>query len=129
MSNFDWWYYTLSFTCSLYYQWTLHYFKVTASLNNCNWGFYVFIRLSWNFVGLVSTSSRSWRYNCCWLSHIFKWDNWRAFWFHRNFIVGFFTNTVQARFFKFCIIITLLWVYQFIPVRWPWPYLKVTGVS
>ena len=30
-------------------------------------------------------------------------------------IIGFFMNTVQARFFTFCIIITLLQVYQFIP--------------
>ena len=32
-----------------------------------------------------------------------------------NFIAGFFTDTVQARFFNLCMIITLFGVYQFIP--------------
>ena len=35
--------------------------------------------------------------------------------FTSNSIVGSFMDTVQARFFKLCIIITLLGVYQFIP--------------
>ena len=37
--------------------WT--YFKVTAVSKSFNWKLYVVIRLSWNFAGLQSTSSRS----------------------------------------------------------------------
>ena len=33
----------------------------------------------------------------------------------KKFIVGFYTDAVQAKFFKLCIIMTLLGVYQFIP--------------
>ena len=42
-------------------------------------------------------------------------DNWRVLWFDRNFIVSFFKDTVQARFFKLYIIKTLPGLYQFIP--------------
>ena len=48
-------------------------------------------------------------------AHIFKRNNWRVSWFDKNFVNCFFMDTVRARFFKLCIIITLLGVYQFIP--------------
>ena len=81
MSDFAWWYYTLGFTCSLYFQWPWHYFKVTAVSDSFNRKFYVPIRLSWNFVGLVSPESRSWIYCYFRLSRVFKGANWRVSWF------------------------------------------------
>ena len=36
-------------------------------------------------------------------------------WFEKNFIIEFFIDTVWAKFYRLCIIITMLWVYQFIP--------------
>ena len=48
MSNFAWWYYTVSITCSLNFQWPWHYFKVTAVSNSFNWNFYVLVQLSWS---------------------------------------------------------------------------------
>ena len=131
MSNFAWWYYTLSLTCSLHSQWPLHYFKVTVVPNSFNWKFYVIIRLSRNFVGLLSIPNRSWIYHCflsvCLLifffklSHTFKGDDWHVSWFDSNFYHWLITDTVQASFLfcflffsKLCIIVTLLGVYQFI---------------
>ena len=108
---------------------TLTYFKVTAMSNNFNLKFYFHIQLSWNSVGLWSTSSRLWICHYSLLSHIFKGDNCHVSWFDKNFIVGAFTDTVRARFFKLCVIITLFGVYQFIQVWWPWPCFKVTSVS
>ena len=46
--NFAWWYYTLSFTRSLHFQWFPHYWKVTAVSTSFRWNFYVLIWLSWN---------------------------------------------------------------------------------
>ena len=91
---------------------------------------YVLIWLGWNFVGLLCTPSRSKQIHCYWLWHIFEGDNRRVSWFDKSFIVGFFTDTVLARFFKNCITITLFWgstiSYQF---WWPWPCFKVTDMS
>ena len=105
LSNFALWYYTLRFSCTLHFQWPWLYFKVTAISNSFDWKFNVSIWLSWNFVVLLSASSRSYY---VWLLHLFKGDNLYVFWFDKYFIISFFTNTVQARFFKLCIIITLL---------------------
>ena len=55
MSIFAWWYYTLSCTCSLHFQWPWHYFKVTKVSNSFYWNWYVLIRLRWNFEELLST--------------------------------------------------------------------------
>ena len=115
MSNFAWRYYTLSFTCSLHFQWPWGYFKVTAMSHTFNWKCYVLIRLSWNMVALLSTSHKSWLYHYFLLSHRFMGANWLVSRFDRNFIFGFFTDTVHVRFLKLCIITTLLGVYQFIP--------------
>ena len=60
MSEFAWWYYTLSFTSSLHFQWPWHYFKVTAVSSIFDWIFYVLIQLSCNFIRLLSTSSKLW---------------------------------------------------------------------
>ena len=46
--------------------------------------FYVHIWLSWNFVGLLSTSSRWGIYHYFWLSHIFKGDNWHISMFEKK---------------------------------------------
>ena len=108
MSNFAWWHYTPSFTCSLHSQWPWHYFEVTAVSNGFNWTFYVLTWLRWNFVGLLSTSSRSWIYHYFLLSHIFKGDDWCVSWFDKSFTIVHFADTVQVRFLKLCIIITLL---------------------
>ena len=37
MSNFAWWWYSLSFTYPYHFQWNKLYFKVTAVSNNLNW--------------------------------------------------------------------------------------------
>ena len=103
MSNFVWWYYSFSFTCSYHFQWPWPYFKVTAVSNSFNWKFHL--------------------YNC-WLYqiyhqyaiiflflHMFKGDNWLISLFWENFNVGFFSDTVKASSFKLCMIVTLLRVY------------------
>ena len=90
MSNFEWCYYTLSFTCSLCFQWPWRYFKVLAVSDIFNWKCYVLVRLSWNFVGLLSTSNRSGVYRSFWLWQMFKGHNWHVSWFNKNFIVGYF---------------------------------------
>ena len=45
------------------------------SIVSFNWKFYVPIRLSQNFMGLLSVSNRSWIYHLFWWSLIFKRDN------------------------------------------------------
>ena len=106
MCNFAWWYCTLSFTCSLHFQWPWHYFKVTAVSNNLNWKFYVIVRLSWNFEGLLSTLSRSW------ISPLLPpfFFNFRTYSreiidvvanLTKTLIVDFFANTVQWVLFCF----------------------------
>ena len=112
LSNFAWLYYSLSFTCPYHFQWLWSYFKVTAVANSFTWKFYVHIWLSWNFVGLLSTSSRLWIYHYFWLSHIFKEDNWGIFWSDKNFNVSFFMDTVYS--FKLCLFITLLSVFAWL---------------
>ena len=49
------------------------------------------------------------------LLHIFQGDNLCVSWFDKNFIVGFFTDTIQDFFFKLYIIIILLGIHQFMP--------------
>ena len=97
---------------------TLCDLDITSRSQQChtvlNWKCYVLFWLSWNIARLLSTSSRSWIDNYFGLLHIFKGDNWYVSWFDRNFIVGFFMDTVQAEFFQLCTVITLLGVYQFI---------------
>ena len=44
---------------------------------------------------------------------MFKGDNWHISSFETDFNVAFFTDTVKARSFKLCVIITLLRVYIF----------------
>ena len=60
----------------------------SAVSNSFNWTCNVLTWLSWNFVGLLSTASRSWIYHCFLLAHIFKGDNWCVSWLDKNFIVG-----------------------------------------
>ena len=56
------------------------HFYVTAVSNSFNCKFYVLFQWSWNFVQLLTTSSRSWIYHYFWVSHIFKGDNWHIVW-------------------------------------------------
>ena len=49
-----------------------------------NWKLHSLIWLSWNFVELLSTSSRSWIYYYFCLSHMFKRGNWYVSWFDKN---------------------------------------------
>ena len=114
MPNFAWWQFSLSFMYSYYFQWPWLYFKVTAVSNSFNWKFCVLIRLNWNLVRLLMTSSKLWIYHYFWFSHMFKGDDWRISWFQKKkkiFNVGFFSDAVKARSFKLCMIIILLRVY------------------
>ena len=63
-------------------------------------------------------------YYYLWLLHTFKGENRPVSRFDKNCIVGFFLDTVQARFFKLCIIITSN-SYQ---VWWPSLCFKITCV-
>ena len=69
-----------------------------------NWKFYVPIQLSWNFVGLLSTSSKSWIYHCFWLPHVYKGDNWHVSWFDKNFIIGSMMDTASEGFWNFALL-------------------------
>ena len=111
MSNSAWWYYSSSFTCSFHSQWPWPHFKVTAVSNRLNWKFYVLISLSWNFIGLSSTSSRSRTHHLFWWARISKGDNWYISSFEKNFNIGFLSDTFKAKSFKLCRIITLLGIY------------------
>ena len=42
-------------------------------------------------------------------SHIFKGDSWCVSWFDKNFMIGFFTDTVQASFFQTLCCCNLAW--------------------
>ena len=48
------------------FRWPWHYFKVTGVSNSFNWKFCVLIWLCWQFIGLLSTSSRLWKYHLFW---------------------------------------------------------------
>ena len=62
--------------------------KVTAMLNSFNWKCCVFCQFSWNFIGLMSKSSREWLQHHFSLGYIFKGDNRHVFWFDHNFLFG-----------------------------------------
>ena len=53
----------------------------------------------WSFVGLLSTSSRSWIYYYFWLSHKFIGDNWHISWLDNNFHVSFWWTLWKWDFF------------------------------
>ena len=100
-----------------HFQWPWLYFKVTAVSNSFQWEFYLFKWLSWNFVWLSITSSRSWIYHYFWFSHMFMGDHWHISSIEKknqHFDTAFFSDTVKMRSSKLCMIITLLEVYIFI---------------
>ena len=113
MSNFVWWCYILSFTCSLHFQWPWLFSKVTVVSNSFNRKFYVLIWLSWNFVELWIIASRSWIDHLFFLNILHKGDNRHISSFERREKRIFFLDTVKARSFWLCMIITLLGVYIF----------------
>ena len=49
-----------------------------------------YIRLSWNFIGLLSMSSRSWIYHLFWWLHVFSGDNWHIYSFACFFLFSFY---------------------------------------
>ena len=56
--------------------------------------------LVWNFIGLLSTSSRSWMYHYYWC-HIYSWEKIDAVsLFHKDLNVGFFADTLRVEFFQ-----------------------------
>ena len=84
-----------------------------------NWKFYVLNWLSWNFVPLLITSSRSWIYHYFYLFisqflfiHLFCTcsreitDIFSCL--NKEFKIGFFSDTIESRSFKLCMIITVL---------------------
>ena len=94
------------------FQWPWWYnFKVRAVSNSFNGKFYVLMWLSWNFVQVLITSSRSWTYHYFWFLHMFKGNNWHISSFQNTYNVAFFLDTIEVRCFKLCIIITLLEIY------------------
>ena len=111
MSNFAWWYYTLSFTCSAVSKFSLR--------------FDVLIQLSWYFVGLLSTSSRSWICNYFWLATIFKGDNWCVSWFIYCWL---FHGHSSSEVFQIFLLWPCLGPANLYHVCWPWLWFKVTCV-
>ena len=77
--------YLFSFTRVCHFQRPWFLFQGQSMLNNLNWKLYVLIWLSWNFVWLFITSSRSWiDDHYFWFLHVFKGDNWHLL-FKKNF--------------------------------------------
>ena len=101
----------------------LEYISRSQVSNSFDWKFYVLIRLSLNFLQLLVMSSRSWIYQYFLFLHMCKEENGHISLFEQNFNVPFFSDTIKARSFKLCLIITLLGVYIFIVL------FKVAGVS
>ena len=102
---------------SYHFQWPWLYFKVTAVSDSLYWEFYVLIQLCWNFEWLLITSSRSWAHLCFLFLRVFKGGSRHIALYkenHTHFNIDFFSDTVKARSFKLCLIITLLEVYIFI---------------
>ena len=61
-------------------------------ISSFNWKIYV-LQLSWNFVGLLITSSRSWMYHYfCLFLHMFKNDNWHISLFEKKMWPFFFSH-------------------------------------
>ena len=90
------------------------YFPFFRNVDSFNWKFYVLIWLSWNVVGLLSKLSKQWMNHYFSLLHMFKGDNWHAFWFDNNCNVGFLAGTVLWRSLKLCMTNILFRVYHVI---------------
>ena len=103
-SDFPLWWYSLSFTHLYHFQWPWLYFKVTVVSHSFNWICSVLIRLSWlrqvdheyNTIFEFRTRSRE-------ITDTFL--DWL------NFNIELFSETVNARSFKVCLINTLLGVH------------------
>ena len=85
MWNFAWWSYSLNFTYSYHFM-TLIVFQGRSGVS-FNWTFYDLIRLGWNFVFLLITSSRSWIYHYLWFLRMFKADKRHISSFEKHFNV------------------------------------------
>ena len=132
-SNFAWWYHTFSFTCFLHFRWPWHYLKVTEMPNGFTRNIYVFIWLSLNFVGLLSTSSRLWKYHYFWLSFIFEGNNCHVSSINNNNN----KNTLSLAFFQGHCLIKAFQSWHYYKLAWGLPnhtrfddhaFFKVTDV-
>ena len=119
MSNFACWQYLLSFTYSYHFQWPWQYFKATKASNSFNWKLYVLIRLSWNFVRLFITSSRSCIYHFFWFSHLFKGDN-RCFLVWQKTLLLALSLTPCKRGFSNFVLLSPCLATSLCQVWWPW---------
>ena len=111
MSNFAWWYYLLSFTCSYHIHWVWLYLKLTAVsiffTENCMFLSKFKLHKIVKYVKMIMNISLFWR------SLVFKGDKtgiW-SFWKEKKKNVYFFPDTITARFFKLRMIITLFGIY------------------
>ena len=99
----------LSFTCLLHFRWLWHYFKITAVSESFNRNFFCSHPIKLKLCRIVKYIKQVMNiYHYFWLSQIFKGDDWCVSWLEKSSIVGFFKDTVQAKFFK------LLGVFQFV---------------
>ena len=117
-------------TCSYHFQWPWPYIKVTAVSNSFNWKFCALTWLSWNFVGLLSTSNRSWIYCIFWFSHTYSREI--------NDVLPDLTKLKWCLFHWHCLreVFQTLHDYNIAcrstnshQVCWSWPCFKVTAVS
>ena len=123
MSNFAWWYYSVSFTLSIFSpdimlsgwwaqtptQWPWSCLKITAMWNSFIQKFYVLVQLSLDFVRLFCTSSGSLIHQHSFLLwHTLKGEKWHVCWFDKNVDICIFTDSVFWRSCKLCMIMILL---------------------
>ena len=87
--------------------WAKIVFHVIAASNSFDWKCYVLIRLSWIFIWLLITSIKSWTYpyfEFCTCSREIIHISSSC----KRSHVDFFSDAIETRSFKLCIIITLL---------------------
>ena len=97
----------IELTLLYHFQWPWSCFKVTAMSNS----FHILIRLSWNFVWLLSTSCKSWIYHYFWLRTCWREIIDIISSFEKIINVSFFSDTIERRSFILCMIITFLGFY------------------
>ena len=122
-------YYPLSFAYSYLSLWPWAYFKVTVVPNSFNWKFSVIFHLVETLYG-CSLCQQVHEYTTLFLfSQIFKGDNWDSSSLEKICKrAGLFSDTVEVRSFKLCLIIILLG-YNIKSYQVWWPCFKVTGVD
>ena len=138
MSNFAWWY-SLTFTHSYHFQWPwlyfyysvlfFMYFKVTAVSDSFDWKFFVLMEVETLYncwlCQVVHEHTNVFKFCTCWREII---DIFPCFKKKNPAILPSFSDTVIARSFKLCMIITLLEGLH-CHCRLEKLHFKVTGVS